>query len=161
MNASPTHPTSYRLKNPNLLDSFDPSLITEDMTSDDLHPFEVKSFVNDRTAMESKLESLNIHCEEVIEGAEWLSLKLLDENERLKVSSAERFVERLKIRPSVKKVKVVSIFGNTGEGKSYTLNQTFFGGAEVFKTSPEQLSCTLGEHFCHVLITIPFIARLE
>lgn len=30
-------------------------------------------------------------------------------------------------------VKVVSIFGNTGEGKSYTLNQIFFDGAEVFK----------------------------
>lgn len=30
-------------------------------------------------------------------------------------------------------IKVVSIFGNTGEGKSYTLNQVFFNGAEVFK----------------------------
>lgn len=30
-------------------------------------------------------------------------------------------------------IKVVSIFGNTGEGKSYTLNQIFFNGAEVFK----------------------------
>lgn len=150
MNASPTHPTSYHLKNPNLLESFDPSLITDDMASDDSHPFEAKSSLDDRTTIESKLESLNIHCEEVIEGAEWLSLKLLDENERLKVSSAERFVERLKIPLAVKKVKVVSIFGNTGEGKSYTLNQTFFGGAEVFKTSPEQLSCTLGKHFNHL-----------
>lgn len=30
-------------------------------------------------------------------------------------------------------IKVVSIFGNTGEGKSYTLNQIFFNGSEVFK----------------------------
>ena len=28
-------------------------------------------------------------------------------------------------------MKVVSIFGNTGDGKSYTLNHTFFQGQEV------------------------------
>ena len=42
------------------------------------------------------------------------------------------------------KVKVVSIFGNTGDGKSHTLNQTFFNGSEIFRTSSEQNSCTLG-----------------
>lgn len=41
-------------------------------------------------------------------------------------------------------LKVVSIFGNTGEGKSHTLNHTFFLGKEVFKTSPTQESCTVG-----------------
>lgn len=41
-------------------------------------------------------------------------------------------------------LKVVSIFGNTGEGKSHTLNHTFFLGREVFKTSPTQDSCTVG-----------------
>lgn len=41
-------------------------------------------------------------------------------------------------------LKVVSIFGNTGEGKSHTLNHTFFLGREVFKTSPTQESCTVG-----------------
>ena len=41
-------------------------------------------------------------------------------------------------------VKVVSIFGNTGDGKSHTLNHTFFGGHEIFKTSPNQTSCTIG-----------------
>ena len=40
--------------------------------------------------------------------------------------------------------KVVSIFGNTGDGKSHTLNNTFFNGKEVFKTSASQLSCTVG-----------------
>ena len=35
--------------------------------------------------------------------------------------------------------------GNTGEGKSYTLNQTFFHGEEVFVTSPDQDSCTTGQ----------------
>ena len=42
------------------------------------------------------------------------------------------------------KVKVVSIFGNTGDGKSHTLNHTFFGGKDVFQTSPGQSSCTVG-----------------
>ena len=41
-------------------------------------------------------------------------------------------------------IKVVSIFGNTGDGKSHTLNHTFFGGREVFETSPDQGSCTVG-----------------
>lgn len=41
-------------------------------------------------------------------------------------------------------LKVVSIFGNTGDGKSHTLNHTFFGGKEVFKTSAHQASCTVG-----------------
>ncbi len=41
-------------------------------------------------------------------------------------------------------VKVVSVFGNTGDGKSHTLNHTFFGGKEVFLTSATQLSCTVG-----------------
>lgn len=42
------------------------------------------------------------------------------------------------------RVKVVSVFGNTGDGKSHTLNHTFFGGEEIFRTSCEQDSCTLG-----------------
>lgn len=43
-----------------------------------------------------------------------------------------------------KKVKVISIFGNAGDGKSHTLNHIFFDGAEIFKMSSEQTSCTLG-----------------
>ncbi|KAG8448744.1 hypothetical protein GDO86_015710, partial [Hymenochirus boettgeri] len=41
-------------------------------------------------------------------------------------------------------IKVLSIFGNTGEGKSHTLNETFFEGHEMFRTSPSQDSCTVG-----------------
>lgn len=53
------------------------------------------------------------------------------------------FVEKLKCdKDSL--LKVVSIFGNTGDGKSHTLNYTFFGGKEVFKTSAHQASCTVG-----------------
>lgn len=41
-------------------------------------------------------------------------------------------------------MKVISIFGNTGEGKSYTLNHTFYGGQEIFHTSQAQAACTIG-----------------
>jgi zinc finger FYVE domain-containing protein 1 len=41
-------------------------------------------------------------------------------------------------------VKCVSIIGNTGDGKSYTLNQVFFDGNEVFQTSSAADSCTMG-----------------
>lgn len=55
----------------------------------------------------------------------------------------EEFVSRLGCSPN-ELLKVVSIFGNTGEGKSHTLNHTFFLGREVFRTSPTQESCTVG-----------------
>ena len=46
-------------------------------------------------------------------------------------------------------VKVVSIFGNTGDGKSHTLNHAFLGGREVFPTSTAQTSCTAGVWAVH------------
>lgn len=58
------------------------------------------------------------------------------------MSSTEQFLRRLGCDGS--RVKVVSVFGNTGDGKSHTLNQVFFNGEERFKTSSEQDSCTLG-----------------
>lgn len=72
------------------------------------------------------------------------SFLLIDGKEYLKVSSVEQFIEKLGCLEKDSKVKVVSIFGNTGDGKSHTLNQTFCNGKEVFKTSNEQSSCTLG-----------------
>ena len=42
-------------------------------------------------------------------------------------------------------VKVLSIFGNTGDGKSFTLNHTFFGGENVFLTSSSQAAGTFGK----------------
>ncbi|KAK6621355.1 hypothetical protein RUM43_011661 [Polyplax serrata] len=72
------------------------------------------------------------------------SFQILDSKEFLQVSTFEEFILRLGITDSVTKVKVVSIFGNTGDGKSYTLNNAFFDKQEVFKTSSSQSSCTLG-----------------
>ncbi|KAK0090853.1 hypothetical protein PV325_000019 [Microctonus aethiopoides] len=72
------------------------------------------------------------------------SFLLIDGKEYLRVHSVEQFIENLGSLNSDSKVKVVSIFGNTGDGKSHTLNQTFFNGKDVFQTSNEQSSCTLG-----------------
>uniref|UniRef100_A0A3Q3DZL4 Zinc finger FYVE-type containing 1 n=1 Tax=Labrus bergylta TaxID=56723 RepID=A0A3Q3DZL4_9LABR len=55
------------------------------------------------------------------------SFLLVDENEEMQVRSAE---VRLSCDPD--------------QGKSHTLNHTFFMGREVFKTSPTQESCTVG-----------------
>lgn len=60
-----------------------------------------------------------------------------------KVKDETSFLKLLNCNPD-QLLKVVSIFGNTGEGKSHTLNHTFFMGREVFKTSPTQESCTVG-----------------
>lgn len=94
--------------------------------------------------LDETLQSLNINPDESIDNYDFPSFKLLDEDEKLRVSSPEQFITKLKIPPNVKKVKVISIFGKTGDGKSYTLNKTFFNGNDVFRTSAEQDSCTLG-----------------
>ena len=73
------------------------------------------------------------------------SFLLIDESEIMKVQNSEEFCEKLQVADSQKSlVKVVSIFGDTGEGKSHTMNYTFFEGNEIFKTSPSQNSCTIG-----------------
>ncbi|KAG1708463.1 Zinc finger FYVE domain-containing protein 1 [Nymphon striatum] len=71
------------------------------------------------------------------------SFILVDDKENLLVKNEEEFLDRLKC-PSTTPVKIVSIFGNTGEGKSHTLNHTFFDGQEIFRTSEAQASCTIG-----------------
>jgi len=59
------------------------------------------------------------------------------------VANKDEFIARLGCEAETP-VKVVSIFGNTGDGKSHTLNHTLFSGSEVFKTSHLQSSCTAG-----------------
>jgi len=72
------------------------------------------------------------------------SFLLLDGQENLQVPDVEEFLKKLNCTKNNIKVKVVSIFGNTGDGKSHTMNQVFFKGEEVFQTSNEQNCCTLG-----------------
>lgn len=85
------------------------------------------------------LQSLNLHG-----GADdCRSFLLLDQTEQLSVDSGTSFCTKLGCDAS-STGKVVSILGNTGEGKSHTLNHTFFNGEEVFATSNQQDSCTSG-----------------
>ncbi|KAK6297785.1 hypothetical protein J4Q44_G00323680 [Coregonus suidteri] len=84
-----------------------------------------------------EMEALKAKLEKVC------SFLLVDEKEEIQLKDEEDFVRRLDCRPE-ELLKVVSIFGNTGEGKSHTLNHTFFLGREVFQTSPTQESCTVG-----------------
>uniref|UniRef100_A0A671PJ96 Zinc finger FYVE domain-containing protein 1-like n=1 Tax=Sinocyclocheilus anshuiensis TaxID=1608454 RepID=A0A671PJ96_9TELE len=86
---------------------------------------------------DEQLDALKAKLEQVT------SFLLVDEKEDMQVKDEEEFVRKLGCRPE-ELLKVVSIFGNTGEGKSHTLNHTFFLGREVFKTSPTQESCTVG-----------------
>ncbi|KAM3918008.1 zinc finger FYVE domain-containing protein 1 [Leptodactylus fuscus] len=72
-----------------------------------------------------------------------VSFLLVDETEQIQVEDEEEFLRKLDCSLE-DLLKVVSIFGNTGDGKSHTLNHTFFYGREVFKTSPAQESCTVG-----------------
>uniref|UniRef100_A0A8C5PY75 Zinc finger FYVE domain-containing protein 1 n=1 Tax=Leptobrachium leishanense TaxID=445787 RepID=A0A8C5PY75_9ANUR len=72
-----------------------------------------------------------------------VSFLLVDETEEIQVSDEDEFLKKLDCNPD-DLLKVVSVFGNTGDGKSHTLNHTFFYGHEVFKTSPAQESCTVG-----------------
>ncbi|CAF1075055.1 unnamed protein product [Adineta steineri] len=68
---------------------------------------------------------------------------LLDANEHLTINNESEFLRRLKSDKDLC-VKCVSVIGNTGDGKSYTLNQVFFNGQEIFNTSSTADSCTMG-----------------
>uniref|UniRef100_A0A8C4Q453 Zinc finger, FYVE domain containing 1 n=1 Tax=Eptatretus burgeri TaxID=7764 RepID=A0A8C4Q453_EPTBU len=72
-----------------------------------------------------------------------VSLLLVDESEELQLNSDGEMIGQLGCQPD-DLIKVVSIIGNTGDGKSHTLNHTFFNGHEVFHTSAAQQSCTVG-----------------
>ncbi|XP_031139541.1 zinc finger FYVE domain-containing protein 1 [Sander lucioperca] len=71
------------------------------------------------------------------------SFLLVDEQENLQVRDESEFVDRLGCG-DVAGVKVLSIFGNTGDGKSHTLNHILFSGESVFYTSKSPSSCTVG-----------------
>ncbi|XP_070530501.1 zinc finger FYVE domain-containing protein 1 isoform X2 [Cardiocondyla obscurior] len=72
------------------------------------------------------------------------SFMLLDGLENLQISNPDEFLKKLTCTKNNTKVKVLSIFGNTCNGKSHTMNQVFFKGQEVFRASNEQNCCTLG-----------------
>ncbi|CAF0817462.1 unnamed protein product [Didymodactylos carnosus] len=71
-------------------------------------------------------------------------LLLLDAKEHLTVNNEQDFLRKLQCEQTDLNVKCLSIIGNTGDGKSHTLNQIFFKGTEVFQTSSSSNSCTMG-----------------
>jgi zinc finger FYVE domain-containing protein 1 len=87
------------------------------------------------------LEEMDLPKRRVSSGIKAFSL--LDQAEDMCVESEEELCRLLSCHADMA-IKVVSIFGNTGDGKSYTLNHTFFQGADVFETSDKQDSCTAG-----------------
>ena len=89
--------------------------------------------------LSADLQSLALHGG--IEDSQ--SILLMDHTEQLSINSPSELCARLGCDSSAV-TKVVAILGKTGEGKSHTLNQTFFCGEEVFPTSAQQTSCTSG-----------------
>ena len=70
---------------------------------------------------------------------------LMDQDEKVQVGTGAEL--RCLLGPEVSEhtsLKVVSIFGNTGDGKSHTFNHAFFEGQEIFNVSAKQVSCTIG-----------------
>eukprot|EP00095_Tigriopus_kingsejongensis_P011881 maker-scaffold410_size180147-snap-gene-0.28 protein:Tk11881 transcript:maker-scaffold410_size180147-snap-gene-0.28-mRNA-1 annotation:"zinc finger fyve domain-containing protein 1" len=86
----------------------------------------------------NELQTLSLHADD-----HSLSFLLLNDQEELCPDSKESLAGQLGCDVT-NRAKVISIVGNTGEGKSYALNHTFFEGQEVFQTSTEQVSCTMG-----------------
>jgi zinc finger FYVE domain-containing protein 1 len=93
----------------------------------------------------SDLESLSISPQSLdIDIDQGKSFPLIDSRENFLATDIEAFSRKLKLKNVDTKMRVVSIFGNSGEGKSHTMNNVFFDGDEIFKMSAEQNSCTMG-----------------
>jgi len=102
--------------------------------------------------LSTELQSLNLHAD--VSGNR-LSFLLIDAKDRLTVGSEDDFALMLGCQSGADeqggavRAKVVSMVGNTGEGKSYALNKALFlqgpDQEEVFSTSPSaENSCTRG-----------------
>lgn len=124
---------------------------------------------NKNMLVPQSLDNSTIHkilCEEV------KSHVILDDNETLQVKSAQEFIKlfRKNLKNSTessmpvnddKLVKCVSIFGNTGDGKSHTLNHAFFNGRNIFRTSHKQETCTMGVWCAYDALTNSLIFDTE
>lgn len=71
------------------------------------------------------------------------SFLIIDSQENFLATDLEGFRKTLGLSNIDTRLKVVSIFGNSGDGKSHTMNNVFFDGEEIFKMSNEQNSCTM------------------
>ncbi|VDL19927.1 unnamed protein product [Hymenolepis diminuta] len=104
--------------------------------------------------MESDFSGLNMDalmkstsCEDTVTPPK--SVKIVDAEERFLFDSPENLAKALGC-PLDMKLKTLAIVGNTGDGKSHTLNRAFcpYGrgdsSEDVFTTSSSQSTCTLG-----------------
>ena len=102
--------------------------------------------------LSTELQSLNLLADH---DNNRLSFLLLDGDDNVTVQDFAEFCRKLGCDPSVRDAKVVSIVGNTGDGKSYALNQIFFprdqqehaddDHEQVFATSSDSDGrCTFG-----------------
>lgn len=77
------------------------------------------------------------------------SVKIIDANENFLFDDSVALAHALGCPPEMK-LKTLAIVGNTGDGKSHTLNRAFClegagdGAEDVFFTSSSQSNCTLG-----------------
>ncbi|CAD7086951.1 unnamed protein product [Hermetia illucens] len=121
-----------------------------------MEPIESNSLIKDQlydamkqpdVVCDSDLQSITIisaSCDEpAVNHENRHCILLMNEQENLLVPTSDKFCKQLGCQ-TTDKIKVVSIFGNTGDGKSHTMNHTFFRGQEIFRTSSEQNSCTIG-----------------
>ncbi|XP_077302675.1 zinc finger FYVE domain-containing protein 1-like isoform X2 [Arctopsyche grandis] len=76
---------------------------------------------------------LETHFHSLPLGLKGESFLLMDQEGNLKINSADEFIQHLDC-PNDCKLKVISIVGNSGDGKSHTLNHLLFRGQEIFKT---------------------------
>lgn len=110
--------------------------------------------------LSNELQSLNLHVRENGAAAAGIGFLLMDNEENLQVANAEELAARLGCEDDCK-TKVVVILGNTGEGKSYALNHALFDGDEVFETSSDQRSCTLGVRAAYQPVMQAFVLDTE
>jgi len=129
-----------------IMASIDPSISTEDTehrsNSSLSATIQTNSLPN---VVSTELQSLNLLADHENNR---LSFLLLDVNDKICISDYGELCRKLGCDPSVS-AKVVSIFGNSGDGKSYALNQIFFPHEnkeeEVFPTSSSSDGrCTFG-----------------
>ena len=70
----------------------------------------------------------------------------------------DEFLQQLGCQKTAK-VKVVSIFGNTGDGKSHTLNHTFFNGREVEMQTQSSIEYVTCNYMYMYIISMGFLSR--
>ena len=88
--------------------------------------------------LSTELQSLNLLADH---DNNRLSFLLLDGDDNVTVQDFAEFCRKLGCDPSVRDAKVVSIVGNTGDGKSYALNQIFFPRDQQEHADDDPLAC--------------------